>query len=977
MSLLNKQNGITLIALVITIIIMLILAGVSINAIVGDDGIISRTQYSTFLSEMTAVEEAVQMWKAGESIEKQGEETKEIPAKGLCKANELNNSERLAGEIGYYRIWSMTETVPQISVLSSANDFNSEFEGELICFPAGVQDLFYLNNEAIGIKENNKYLIDASTGMIYSMKGVNFKGVNCYSANMATAVMSGNLNTPAFAEAEVSGTGSGDKLAGNKEHEYGFQILASHRTSNIFKLYNNGDLYGKGQKGIQLNTSSDEMEKINPYVWKEWAVPTEIGSYKKIIPNYNGVYVIDANDDLWSFGVNYGLTDEQRVTYTGREYVKIDLGGKKVRKCIPCQSAVYLVTTDNKLLASGNNQYGQLGTGDTETKNTFVDINGIENPSTIVSAFSVEGNGETGISVIKTIDSLGNNHYYFAGISTNNSFGWGFTNGNTKTFIEIYNGINGDNIANNIKGIYSGWCRKVLVWFNDGSLYFTGHESYFNLPGYPKINPGKVTKLRFDGYQSMVVECENGGTKEYYGAIQSDNVRSLGENFKSTEWTKINIPEGVTIKEFYACGDITYFLTTTGDVYALGCKNLMGVNERVGYTNGLTKIDTISSVTALFGDEFECEAMYKSTMFLNKNGKYYITGNSNLMYRNNILQQNWSHIASNVLYFSPDNSAYVTKDNNLYIAGEDSRTLGLGEKSETLQEINNYVLNEDPNIKGKVKEVYTLSDSTYVLLTDNTLWGTGLRISNIGTELHPGWSSNDNKSSFVKLLDDVKYFNVAISYNARAAITNSGKLYVWGMNYGFADKNTFTSATPKECSFPSAVGNVNNIKQWQVVDTFRSHIVGNDGKLYMSGKWYHMTDGGFIGKTTDFQEFNVGFDQLNSGENIISVAASGISDAIMLTNQGRIFGFGSAAKLGIKQTSGKVSNQLVSGNLVDIVQITAGNGFYIAVDKNGKVFGTGSNNYGCLGRWKYGNRQQANSRYRTAFEWVECPELEI
>ena len=52
----RSNHGITLIALVISIIVMLILAGVSINAIVGDDGILSRTQYSTFLSEMTAVD---------------------------------------------------------------------------------------------------------------------------------------------------------------------------------------------------------------------------------------------------------------------------------------------------------------------------------------------------------------------------------------------------------------------------------------------------------------------------------------------------------------------------------------------------------------------------------------------------------------------------------------------------------------------------------------------------------------------------------------------------------------------------------------------------------------------------------------------------------------------------------------------------------------------------------------------------------
>ena len=59
----KKQNGITLVALVISIIVMLILAGVSINAIMGENGVLSRAQYASFMSEMAAVEEAVQLWK--------------------------------------------------------------------------------------------------------------------------------------------------------------------------------------------------------------------------------------------------------------------------------------------------------------------------------------------------------------------------------------------------------------------------------------------------------------------------------------------------------------------------------------------------------------------------------------------------------------------------------------------------------------------------------------------------------------------------------------------------------------------------------------------------------------------------------------------------------------------------------------------------------------------------------------------------
>ena len=49
------QNGITLIALVISIIVMLILAGVSLNATIGDNGIITQAQNATYLQSCSAL----------------------------------------------------------------------------------------------------------------------------------------------------------------------------------------------------------------------------------------------------------------------------------------------------------------------------------------------------------------------------------------------------------------------------------------------------------------------------------------------------------------------------------------------------------------------------------------------------------------------------------------------------------------------------------------------------------------------------------------------------------------------------------------------------------------------------------------------------------------------------------------------------------------------------------------------------------
>ena len=57
---LNNKAGITLIALVISIIVMLILAGVSLNATIGDNGIITQAQNATYMQSVAVLEEFFQ-----------------------------------------------------------------------------------------------------------------------------------------------------------------------------------------------------------------------------------------------------------------------------------------------------------------------------------------------------------------------------------------------------------------------------------------------------------------------------------------------------------------------------------------------------------------------------------------------------------------------------------------------------------------------------------------------------------------------------------------------------------------------------------------------------------------------------------------------------------------------------------------------------------------------------------------------------
>ena len=48
----KEIKGITLITLAITIVVLIILAGVSINAVIGDDGIIRKAQNSANLTKV-------------------------------------------------------------------------------------------------------------------------------------------------------------------------------------------------------------------------------------------------------------------------------------------------------------------------------------------------------------------------------------------------------------------------------------------------------------------------------------------------------------------------------------------------------------------------------------------------------------------------------------------------------------------------------------------------------------------------------------------------------------------------------------------------------------------------------------------------------------------------------------------------------------------------------------------------------------
>ncbi len=70
---LPKSNGITLIALVVTIIILLILAGITLKLINGGDGIIIQARWAEFVTEYEKLDEQKELYAAGKQMDKLSE----------------------------------------------------------------------------------------------------------------------------------------------------------------------------------------------------------------------------------------------------------------------------------------------------------------------------------------------------------------------------------------------------------------------------------------------------------------------------------------------------------------------------------------------------------------------------------------------------------------------------------------------------------------------------------------------------------------------------------------------------------------------------------------------------------------------------------------------------------------------------------------------------------------------------------------
>ena len=89
----NKNGGITLIALVITIIVLLILAGISISMLTGENGLLNKASDAKIATEIADIKEQIQTDIIGEQAGNQGNISDSVLKKILEKYGRINYEE--------------------------------------------------------------------------------------------------------------------------------------------------------------------------------------------------------------------------------------------------------------------------------------------------------------------------------------------------------------------------------------------------------------------------------------------------------------------------------------------------------------------------------------------------------------------------------------------------------------------------------------------------------------------------------------------------------------------------------------------------------------------------------------------------------------------------------------------------------------------------------------------------------------------
>ena len=314
----QRNTGITLIALIVTIIVLLILAGVSIAMLTGNNGILSQAQRAKIETSISSEKEAIQLEVISEEMDKtQGSEsegigetlhTKNFDNSNIWHVIVINDSQTTYGD-GYKYIAKGTE----IKNYGEAN-YNwlvNSNTGEVIQLEEGkYTELSYVDDLAV------------TDGLVFNVDSNNMKNNDLITWGNGVSLHGFGNDTETTSDGlEFDGVDDYVEFKSTADYSKGFTLsfygIAYKHSGYFFSKQKEDNViyscrFGIGASGFQFNTSKKRADS-------KWSTNNDLN---------NGLLVIPLSYDLGDityFDLTFDANNNEFKLYRNNELVDSDI----------------------------------------------------------------------------------------------------------------------------------------------------------------------------------------------------------------------------------------------------------------------------------------------------------------------------------------------------------------------------------------------------------------------------------------------------------------------------------------------------------------------------------------------------------------------------------------------------------------------------------------------------------------------------
>ena len=895
-------KGITLIALVVTIVILLILSGVTISTLTNQDGIINQAVDAKFKNTLSTIEEQINVYK----YQKNTENFFGIDSYPIEKKN--GNNLTLKGLVGEENIEDLPNGLKDKLLEVSKPEDNQIYGYDDINY-----DEFYKIDEekipAAGEYPGKLILyvdVNSDEYKVLHIDGIKYSGDEKF-----IIIPWDNQEPPVF----VTTTANTYKLSSDGVVKVVGQLNSMMRTDE-----ENEELSGLQELRLQELINEYGMA-TNLNVETDDEIAKSFG-LKRILFNYATAYVIDAKDELWAWGVSPYNKLGQGNSFTLTEPTKIlegrvgNLENIKVKRIYVAQYNTCVIDTENRVWICGRNDCGGLGQGNYDIYDNYVrvSINGTPLDGSTVKEVLMSDNIYTNDTFI-----LLNDGRVFA--SGHNGYGeFGLNNTQRQAnFIELTALKNADQVE--------FIDRTIYVRFGN-ELYACGNNQYGNIIGKDGVSAVKtLTKIADDVKEFYIVQPYSGAG--FYEGIDGkmyilnySYLNDKSERKYVAQKNSVLMPDGSELLASNVTEMKGNWLLINGEIY---------VSSRGKTENGvkLMKKNVVNGgkVTSLL----DARNNNNNYVYILKNGKIYINGLVGITRIQEVSITELREVKDNVSYMYGVGSNFVFVDRN----------------NDVWENLDTKI--NDSNINGNSERIIASRVNKYVLTRDG-------RIYSKGDGLAGGWGDNSTHNNYteMKLSDGTEINNVKDIYSGSSYtfmfLTEDNDLYFTGhYYYTLPNMNmNIRKYYPEKVQSNVLAQIKDKIDYVEYLGKSTgggvTYIVTTDGELYTIAGDSNLSGNGKV--TADFEKL-----ELYSGAKIKDIETYN-NLTLAVTQNGEVYGWGynTHGILGDEYEVNKIYKTPVKLNLPSTIKkVEMGDGFAIFITTNGDVYGIGKNEYGQLG----------------------------